>query len=187
MNLDGSCSPPSLVPYACLALSLVYVQKNVRVTNPVYGLPLLHYYYISPRTTVPIIHCTDLTDYTADSHHTPYLSLGLPRPLCRVLFSIYHCDNYFTEPIFSFLSLVILLPVFLRFTYCLAVWILFAPAWTIASDGEVKRSEPVKLSTQLYREKVHYSKLFKTVHAVVIKMNNTFQSAVIHYSCWFHI
>ncbi len=140
-----------------------------------------------PSSTALMTHTADLTDYTADSHHTPYLSLGLPRPLCRVLFSIYHCDNYFTEPIFSFLSLVILLPVFLRFTYCLAVWILFAPAWTIASDGEVKRSEPVKLSTQLYREKVHYSKLFKTVHAVVIKMNNTFQSAVIHYSCWFHI
>ncbi len=35
-----------------------------------------------------------------------------------------------------------------------------------ASDGEVRRSEPVKLSTQLYREKVHYSKLFKTVPAV---------------------
>ncbi len=31
-----------------------------------------------------------------------------------------------------------------------------------ASDGEVRRSEPVKLSTQLYQEKVHYSKLFKT-------------------------
>ncbi len=36
------------------------------------------------------------------------------------------------------------------------------------SDGEVKRSEPVKLSTQLYRKKFHYSKLFKTVHAVAI-------------------
>ncbi len=58
-----------------------------------------------------------------------------------------------------------------------------------ASVGEVKRFEPVKISTQSYREKVHYSKLFKTVHdhLVVIKINNTFQSAVIHYSCWFHI
>ncbi len=36
------------------------------------------------------------------------------------------------------------------------------------SDGEVKRSEPVKRSTQLYREKVNYSKRFKTVHAVSI-------------------
>ncbi len=35
-------------------------------------------------------------------------------------------------------------------------------------DGEVKRSEPVKLSTQLYQEMVHYLKLFKTVHAVAI-------------------
>ncbi len=37
----------------------------------------------------------------------------------------------------------------------------------------------------------HYSKLFKTCsccgHRVVLKLNNTFQSAVIHYSCWFHI
>ncbi len=61
-EFGGVMSPPSLVASARLALSLVYVQKNVRVTNPVYGLPLLHYYYISPRTTVPIIHCTD------DSH-----------------------------------------------------------------------------------------------------------------------
>ncbi len=36
------------------------------------------------------------------------------------------------------------------------------------SDGEVKHSEPVKFSTQLYRKKVHYAKLFKTVHAVAI-------------------
>ncbi len=34
-------------------------------------------------------------------------------------------------------------------------------------DGEVKRSEPAKLSTQ-YQKKVHYSKLFKTVYAVAI-------------------
>ncbi len=55
-----------------------------------------------------------------------------------------------------------------------------------SSDGEVKRSEPMKLSTQLYRKKVHNSKLFKTAHACG-QMNNTFQSAAIHYSCWFHI
>ncbi len=59
------------------------------------------------------------------------------------------------------------------------------------SDGEVKRSEPMKLSTQLYQKKVNYSKLFKNGscygHLVVIKMYNTFQSAVIHNSCWFHI
>ncbi len=36
------------------------------------------------------------------------------------------------------------------------------------SDGEVKRSEPMKLSTQLYQKKVHYSKLFKTVNPVTI-------------------
>ncbi len=36
------------------------------------------------------------------------------------------------------------------------------------SDGEVKRSEPMKLSTQLYQVKVHYSKPFKMVHAVAI-------------------
>ncbi len=55
------------------------------------------------------------------------------------------------------------------------------------SDGEVKRSEPVKLSTQLYQKKIYYSKIFKTVHAVALKMSNTFQSVVIHYSCRFHI
>ncbi len=36
------------------------------------------------------------------------------------------------------------------------------------SDGEVKRSETMMLSTQLYRENVHYSELFKTVHALAI-------------------
>ncbi len=36
------------------------------------------------------------------------------------------------------------------------------------SDGGVKRSEPVKLSTQLHRKKVYYSKLLKTVNAVTI-------------------
>ncbi len=58
------------------------------------------------------------------------------------------------------------------------------------SDDEVKGCEPVKLSTQLYRKRVHYSKLFKTWscgHLVILKMKNTFQSAVIHYSCWFQI
>ncbi len=32
----------------------------------------------------------------------------------------------------------------------------------------MKRSEPVKLSTQLYQKKVYYSKRFKTVHAVAV-------------------
>ncbi len=42
------------------------------------------------------------------------------------------------------------------------------PFQYFTSDGEVKCSEPVKLSTQLYRKKVHYSKLLKTVYAVAI-------------------
>ncbi len=83
------------------------------------------------------------------------------------------------------------------------LWIVFSQAFSesfrcsllnirrACSDGEVKRCESVKLSTQLYRKKVHYSKLFKTClccgHLVVLKMNKTFQSAVIHYSYWFHI
>ncbi len=49
--------------------------------------------------------------------------------------------------------------------------VVFWPWWTQVincSDGEVKHSEPMKLSNQLCREKVHYSKLFKTVYAVVI-------------------
>ncbi len=57
----------------------------------------------------------------------------------------------------------------------------------LSSDGEVKRSEPVKLSTQLYQKKIYYSKIFKTVHAVALKISNTFQSVVIHYSCRLHI
>ncbi len=36
------------------------------------------------------------------------------------------------------------------------------------SGGEVKRSELEKLSTQLYRKKVYYSRLFKTIHVVAI-------------------
>ncbi len=44
----------------------------------------------------------------------------------------------------------------------------------LSSDGEVKRSEPVKLSTQLYQKNINYLKLFKTVHAVALKMSNTF-------------
>ncbi len=56
-----------------------------------------------------------------------------------------------------------------------------------SSDGEVKSSEPVKLSTQLYQKKIYYLKIFKAVHAVDLKMSNTFQSVEIHYSCWFHI
>ncbi len=70
----------------------------------------LHYCCTSPRTTVPIIHCTDdthththtadCTDYTADSHHTPYLSHGFPQSDRRVLYSVYHSpsDSYSTEP-----------------------------------------------------------------------------------------
>ncbi len=56
-----------------------------------------------------------------------------------------------------------------------------------SSDREVQHSEPVKLSTQLYQKKIYYLKIFKAVHAVALKMNNTFQSVVIHYSCRFHI
>ncbi len=43
----------------------------------------------------------------------------------------------------------------------------YTPA-ALLSDDEVKRTKPVTLSTQLYRKKVHYSKLFKTVYAVSI-------------------
>ncbi len=45
-----------------------------------------------------------------------------------------------------------------------------------SSDGEVKRSEPVKLQPENGS---------CCGHLVVIKMNNTFQSAVIHYSSGF--
>ncbi len=61
------------------------------VTRSSHGL--LHYTTVAlpPRTTVPIIHCTDdthtavSTDYTADSYHTPYLSHELPHSDRRVL------------------------------------------------------------------------------------------------------
>ncbi len=62
-----------------------------------------------------------------------------------------------------------------------SLWIVYTPVDTshihigtystlelLSSDVEVKRSEPVKLSTQLYRKKDYYSKFFKTVHAVAI-------------------
>ncbi len=39
---------------------------------------------MSPRTTVPIIHCTDYT-HTAATNQTHFISLGLPLSDCRVL------------------------------------------------------------------------------------------------------
>ncbi len=73
------------------------------VTHSLHGL--LHYTTVetSPKTTFPIIHCTDVTHtavstdqaHTWESSHnyTVYLNLGLPLALGQVLFS----DCYSTE------------------------------------------------------------------------------------------
>ncbi len=110
----------------------------------------LHYCWISPKTTFPIIHCTDVTHtavrtdhaHTWESSHnyTAYLNLGLPLALCWVLFSY----SYSTEH--SYLSVCLVsfpvfdsCPVFWIYPYSLALWTLFASrldycsyTWTIS-------------------------------------------------------
>ncbi len=81
------------------------VHSPPEVTRSPHGL--LHHTNCctSPRTTVPIIYCTDdthtadCTDYTADSHHTPYLSHGLPQSDRWVLETHVAtlADSYLTE------------------------------------------------------------------------------------------
>ncbi len=103
-------------------ISFCVLRKKVTVMNPVYELPFTHHqrslthsphgllHYTNcctlPWTTVPITHCTDdthtadCTDYIAYSHHTPYLSHGLPQSDRRVLLAHIAtlADNYLTEP-----------------------------------------------------------------------------------------
>ncbi len=68
------------------------------------------------------------------------ISQLLPLSGHRVLFSIYHFDSYFTDPVLVFSLVLVLpclfpvfrfLPVYFRLPFRLAVWTLFAPAWTI--------------------------------------------------------
>ncbi len=92
------------------------------VTNPVYELLFIHHqrslvHHIDscttltvaghPRTTVPIIHCTDDAHTTDCTDHTQlipictlFISLGLSLCDRRVLYSVYHSpsDSYSTEP-----------------------------------------------------------------------------------------
>ncbi len=110
----------------------------------------LHYCWMSPKTTFPIIHCTDVTHtavrtdhaHTWESSHnyTAYLNLGLPLALCWVLFSIATLQSI---PICQFALLVFpcLIParVFWIYPYSLALWTLFASrldycsyTWTIS-------------------------------------------------------
>ncbi len=103
--------------------------KNV--TNPVYELPFTHeqrspahqmdYTTVAlhpglqfPSSIALMTHTAECTDYThtANFNQKCYISHGLPFSHYRVLFSICHCDSYFTEPVLSFLSLVRVLPVF---------------------------------------------------------------------------
>ncbi len=106
MNIYREASNNCLIYYYIICM---YVYTVYTVTNPVHALLFAHHqrspahYYgllhhtnccTSPRTTVPIIHCTDdthtaeCTDYThtADSNQTCYISHGLPLSHCRVLF-----------------------------------------------------------------------------------------------------
>ncbi len=55
--------------------------------------------YMSLRTTVPIIHCTDYA-LTSSTNQTRFISPGLPPSERRVLFCVYHSPsvNCYTEP-----------------------------------------------------------------------------------------
>ncbi len=57
----------------------------------------------SPKTTFPIINCTDDTQLITlitqlITNHTAYINHGHPLPLCRVLHGVYPSDSYSTEP-----------------------------------------------------------------------------------------
>ncbi len=77
----------------------------------------LHYCYISPRTTVPIIHCTDNTHSWSHCLHSWFPSHTLLKPWTSSSslpsISVYHSPSYFTEP-----SLSLAKPVFLCFDSC---------------------------------------------------------------------
>ncbi len=125
----------------------------VLVTNPVYELLFIHHqrslaHHIDscttltvaghPRTTVPIIHCTDDAHTTDCTDHTQlipictlFISLGLSLCDRRVLYAHIAtlADSYLTEPFVVVIVLSCLvcflvfwfLPVFPGLTLCLAV------------------------------------------------------------------
>ncbi len=77
-----------------------------------------------PSSIALITHRCNLSDTPYKPSTSPFWS--------RVLFSVYHCDSYFTDPVLVF----IVLPVFLcsdyfGLTFRLAVQTPFAPTWTI--------------------------------------------------------
>ncbi len=86
----------TIFKYFCIFDQINAGLMSISVTNPVYERLFTHHQR-SPAhhvdfcttlllhltwTTVPIIHCTD---NTVDSHHTPYLSHGLPQSDRQVL------------------------------------------------------------------------------------------------------
>ncbi len=99
------------------------VYSPPEVTHSPHGL--LHYTNCctSPKTTFPIIHCTDDTQLISlITHHTRFISLGLPLCDRRVLYAHIAslADSYLTEPFVVFIVL-----------FCL-FRIVFSPAWIIA-------------------------------------------------------
>ncbi len=84
------------------------------VMNLVYELPLTHHqrslaHHMDSCSTLTVARhlrlqfpsSIALTTHIADcTDHTPYINHGLPLPLCRVLYSVYHSpsDSYSTEP-----------------------------------------------------------------------------------------
>ncbi len=94
---------------------------------------------ITHRTAFPIIHCTNTavhnyhacTCFPSHNHHHPithththYLNPGLSATHCRVLLALLHTKRF--PSILSLISCVLILPVLLDYSLCLALWIKFA-------------------------------------------------------------
>ncbi len=62
-----------------------------------------------PSSIALTTHTSDYTDHTADcTDHTPYINHGLPLPLCRVLYSVYHSPR--DSILYGAHSVIIVLP-----------------------------------------------------------------------------
>ncbi len=84
--------------YLSQILPWTSVYSPPEVTHSPHGL--LHYTNCctSPKTTFPIIHCTDDTQLISlITHHTRFISLELALCDRQVLFSVYPSDSYSTE------------------------------------------------------------------------------------------
>ncbi len=108
-------------PFALLTQCSTTEPQEQCVTNPSHALLFIHHqmslaHHIDscttltvaghPRTTVPIIHCTDDAHTTDCTDHTQlipictlFISLGLSLCDCQVLYCVYPSDSYSTEPI----------------------------------------------------------------------------------------